>query len=237
MTRNVPSFRTPLIIGALLLGSSFAMAGGPPGAAPAAPEAAIEGAQDAAPPPLDPTKSWPCVQGKVETLSVTQVWDGPSIDGLKGWFRDSELVTLIDLLSSRRVPLDQAEAAIKKYAEAQPENERDAKLSMLFAGLFEKVNGQRRTVMSGIEKYQKSQIARSKELERQSTEIAKLESTRDPNATEDTPDLAAAREKFNWAQRIFQERQGNVPLACELPILIEERLFALSRSIREQMKS
>ncbi len=233
MTRNAQTFRVPLIIGALLLGSSFAVAGGPSGA----PEATIQGAEEAAPPPLDPTKTWPCVQGKVETLSVTQVWDGPPIDGLKGWFRDSELVTLIDLLSSRRVPLEQAEAAIKKYADAQPDNERDAKLSMLFAGLFEKVSGQRRTVMSGIEKYQKSQVERSKELERQSTEIAKIESTRDPNATEDTPELAAAREKFNWAQRIFQERQSNIPLACELPVLIEERLFALSRSIRENMKS
>lgn len=224
------------MLSALLLGSSFAMAGGQLGAAPAA-EATIEGAQEAAPPPLDPTKTWPCVQGKVETLSATQVWDGPPVAELKGWFRDSELVTLIDLLSSRRVPVEEAEAAIKKYAAAQPEGERDAKLSMLFAGLFDRVSSQRRAVMTGIEKYQKSQVQRSKELERQSTEIAKLESKRDPNATEDTPELAAAREKFNWAQRIFQERQSNIPLACELPVLIEERLYALSRSIREQMKS
>jgi DNA polymerase III alpha subunit len=146
-------------------------------------------------------------------------------------------VALIDLLASRRVPIDQAEAEIKKFADAQPEGERDAKLALLFAGLFDKVGGQRRVVMTGIEKYQKSQVERSKELERQSSVIAEIESKRDPNATEDTPELAQAREKFNWAQRIFQERQTSIPLACELPVLIEERLFALSRAIRANMKS
>ena len=75
------------------------------------------------------------------------------------------------------------------------------------------------------------------ELERQSTAIASIESTRDPNATEDTPELAQAREKFNWAQRIFQERQSNIPMACELPVILEERLYALSRAIRGNMKS
>ncbi len=237
MTSNAHSFRVPLMLGTLLLGSSLAFAGGPPGAAPAAPEATIEGAKEAEAPPLDPTKSWPCVQRKVEALSATAIWDGPPIEDQKGWFRDDKIVKLIDLLASRRVPVEQAEESIKKFAESVPEGERDAKLTLLFAGLFDKVGGQRRAVMSGIEKYQKSQIARSKELERQSTDIAKMESTRDPNATEDTPELAQAREKYNWAQRIFQERQSNIPLACELPVLIEERLYALSRSIREQMKS
>jgi hypothetical protein len=219
------------MLGALFIGSSALLAGG------AAPETTIEGAQEAAPPPLDVTKTWPCVQGKVETISVSQIWDGPPVDGLKGWFRDEQIVALIDLLASRRVPIDQAEAEIKKFADAQPEGERDAKLALLFAGLFDKVGGQRRVVMTGIEKYQKSQVERSKELERQSSVIAEIESKRDPNATEDTPELAQAREKFNWAQRIFQERQTSIPLACELPVLIEERLFALSRAIRANMKS
>ena len=94
-----------------------------------------------------------------------------------------------------------------------------------------------RTVMSGIVKYQKSQKERAKELERQTTQISELESKLPPGVHEDTPEIAALREKFNWAQRIFQERQSNIPLACELPVLIEERLYALARAIRADMKT
>lgn len=234
MTRTAQFYRLPLLVGSLVLGSTTLLAQTPPGAAP---EAAVEGNTEAGPPPLDPTKEWPCVQRRVEQISVGQVWDGPQIDGLSGWFREPKIVELIELLSSRRVPVEQAEAAIKAYADSLPEAERDQKLSLLFAGLFDKVSSQRRSVMSGILKYQKSQIARSQELERQTTAIGELESKRPPGISDDTPELADAREKFNWATKIFQERQSSIPLACELPVLIEERLYAMARAIRSNMKS
>lgn len=231
MTRTVHRFRAlPAFGAALVLGSSVALAGA------GAPPTAIEGEQEAAPPPIDMTADWPCVQRKVPELSVSAIWDGPSIEGIKGWFREPGVPELIEVLASRRVPLEEAERAIEKFAKAQPDDKRDEKLLLLFAGLFDKVSGQRRSVMTGIEKYQKSQKERARELERQSTEIAKLESGRPPGA-EDTPELADKREKFNWAQRIFQERQTSIPLACELPVLIEERLYALTRAIRGQMTS
>ncbi len=183
------------------------------------------------------TTDWPCVQRKVETLSAAQIWDGPLIEGIKGWFREPGIPDLIELLASRRVPLDDAEAAIEQFAKQQPEDKRDEKLTLLFAGLFDKVSSQRRSVVSGIEKYQKSQKQRAQELERQSTAIVELEKKVPPGSTQDPPELADAREKFNWAQRIFQERQGNIPMACEIPVLIEERLYAVTRAIRNNMSS
>jgi DNA polymerase III alpha subunit len=162
------------------------------------------------------------------------MWDGPSVDGVKGWYKDKAISDLIELLSSRRVPVEEGEAAIQKFAEAQPEDKRDAQLTLLFAGLFDKINSQRRGVLSGIEKYQKSQKERAKELERQSTEIARLEGEAGSN---ESVALDQAREHYNWAQRIFQERQSSIPLACELPVLMEERLYAFTRSIRGLMKS
>lgn len=220
----------PLLLGALVCGSPALFAGA------GTPSTTIQGEQEAAAPPLDTTATWPCVQRKVETLSVAQIWDGPPIDGVKGWFREPGVPELIEILSSRRVPLDDAEAAIKKFAKDQPEDKRDEKLTLLFAGLFDKVSSQRRSVMSGIEKYQKSQVERSKELERQSTEIGRLHGEASSNESV-ANQLAVAEEQYNWAQRIFQERQSNIPLACELPVLIEERLYALTRAIRGEMKS
>lgn len=231
MTRTAQFLRLPLAASLLWLSAPAVLAGG------AAPSATIEGAQEAAPPPIDMTTDWPCVQRRVDSMSVAQIWDGPPIDGVKGWFRDPDIASLIEVLSSRRIPQEEGEAAIKRFAEAQPEDKRDERLTLLFAGLWDKVMGQRRTVMSGIVKYQKSQKERAKELERQTTEISELESKLPPGIHDDTPEIAALREKFNWAQRIFQERQSNIPLACELPVLIEERLYAFVRAIRADMKT
>jgi hypothetical protein len=48
-------------------------------------------------------------------------------------------------------------------------------------------------------------------------------------------DLAAAEDRYNWDVRVFSERQQSLPLACEVPVLIEQRLFALGREIRSRM--
>ncbi len=45
----------------------------------------------------------------MESLSVTQVWDGPSVDGKKGWGRTSSCPNLITVLASRRIPEADAE--------------------------------------------------------------------------------------------------------------------------------
>jgi len=237
MTRIAQFFFLTLVLGSLVVAAA-PLAAQEPGTAPTVGgETGIQGQQEAAPPPIDMTKDWPCVQRKVETLSVGAIWDGPSIEGIKGWYRDKEVVDLVDLAVQRRIPEADVEAAIEAYAKAQPEAERDAKLTTLFAAVFDKFSGQRRTVMGGIEKYQKSQKERAIELEHQSSAIVELEGKLPPGVTEDDPELAKARENFNWAQRIFQERQSSIPLACELPVLIEERLYAVSRAIRGQMKS
>jgi hypothetical protein len=202
------------------------------------PDVKIEGEEEAPIPSADTMKDWPCVQGKVETLSVTAIWDGPALDdaAAKEAARDTEISNLVRTLASRRVPVDKAEAAIKAFADKQAPDARDKRLAQLFNALFETVNNQRKTVITGIGKYQKSQIARSAELERQGTEIAKLEQQA-PSDEKAATDLATAQEHFQWAQRIFQERQQSIPLACELPVLIEERLYELAKSIRGLMKA
>jgi hypothetical protein len=200
-------------------------------------ETAIKGEEP--PPPVPSAESmadWPCVQRKVDYLTVAQVWDGPAVEGKLNWQNDKDIFTLVTTLASRRIPVEQAEAAIKKFADAQPADVRDKRLGLLFAALFEKVNNERKSVVTGIERYQRSQKDRSAELERQSTAIAEIERK---GATDEksAADLAKRQEDFQWAQRIFQERQTSIPIACELPILIEERLSSMIRAIRSQMKS
>ena len=177
---------------------------------------------------------WPCVQRKVAMLSSAQMWDGADVDDLTQW-RDNEQITkLVAVLASRRVPIEQAAAAIAQFAAAQPPDQRDDALKLLFAGLLGTVNSDRAVVMSGIERFQRRQKARAAEIERQGAALRQLRE-RAANDDKARAELAAAQEQYNWDVRVFTERQQSLPLACEVPVLIEQRLFELGREIRARM--
>jgi len=178
---------------------------------------------------------WPCVQRKIATLTSAQMWDGPPVDGLTQWRDNEEIGKLIAILSSRRVPVKQAAAAIETFAAAQPQDKRDGTLKLLFAGLLSTVNNDRAIVMSGIERFQKRQRARAAEIERQGAAIRQL---REKAASDEKAraELAGAEDRYNWDVRVFTERQQSLPLACEIPVLIEQRLFELAREIRSRMQ-
>ena len=177
---------------------------------------------------------WPCVQRKIATLTSAQMWDGAPVDQLTQWRDSEEMTKLIAVLASRRVPLEQATAAIAQFAAAQPPEQRDDALKLLFAGLLSTVNSDRAVVMSGIERFQQRQKARATEIERQGAAIRHLkeQAVGDEKAR---AELAAAEERYNWDVRVFSERQQSLPLACEVPVLIEQRLFELGREIRSRM--
>jgi hypothetical protein len=176
---------------------------------------------------------WPCVQRKVQTLTSTQIWDGPAVDDIKDWSTDNELVKLVPGLSSRRVPLEDASASIKAYAAALADGARDDKLKRLFAGVLSRINEERASVIGGIERYQRRQRSRAEEIERQSSDIIKLKEQAKDEAAQKA--LATAEEKHAWDVRVFQERQQNIPLACEIPVAIEARAFEIGREIRTHM--
>lgn len=180
--------------------------------------------------------NWPCVQAKVHTIDSAAVWDGPALDGLPQWSDDNTLSDVARTAVSRRTPMPDAEKAIETYAKSVPDAERDQKLTVLFAGVLDTANVQRNSIIGGIERYQKRQRSNAKEIESQGEAIADLESKAPSDLTQPFPELDTAREKYDWFTRVFQERQANIPIACELPTLIEQRVFALARAIRAQMK-
>jgi hypothetical protein len=177
---------------------------------------------------------WPCVQRKVATLTSAQMWDGASVDDLTHWRDNEEMTKLIAVLTSRRVPLEQAAAAIARFADAQPQAGRDEALKLLFAGLLSTVNNDRAIVMRGIERFQQRQKARAAEIERQGTAIRQLQA-RAASDEKARAELATAEDRYKWDVRVFSERQQSLPLACEIPVLIEQRLFELGREIRSRM--
>lgn len=215
--------------------------------APAAPSLAPKssGAQEetpaakANPSEVKGNPDWPCIQRKVLSISPAQVWDGPSLDDAKGWENDDQIQELTTYLESRRIPIEDAEKAIKEFAASVPPAERDKKLTQLFASVLSKINSDREFVMGRIEEFQRRQKARAEEIEREGQKLAALnqqipaEEQLGPRDAKLTPE----QQEYNWNSRIFQERQQNLSVACEIPVLIEQRAFEIARLIRAQMQS
>lgn len=190
----------------------------------------------------EPDKAeWPCVYRKVPILSAATIWDGPEIKDTSSWRKDDAIRKLSQFLVSRRIKEEDAEAAIKKYAAGLPADAHDAKLTELFAAVLTRTNEDRKVVMSGIERFHKRQMERAKEIEKEGIELPPPNEsgvTDDANgAAGEISQLSSKEEKYKWEIRTFQEKQANIPIACEIPQLIDERAGAIARAIRSEMKS
>jgi len=183
---------------------------------------------------------WPCIYRKVPQLSAAMIWDGPEITDTTSWHKDDAIRKLSQYLISRRVKIDEVDAAIKKYATGLPEDQRDAKLTELFSAVLTRTNDDRKTVMNGIEKFHKRQVERSKDIEKEALELQPDEQAAAENPSADVGvagQASDAEEKYKWEVRSFQEKQANIPIACEIPQLIDERAGEIARAIRAEMKS
>jgi hypothetical protein len=43
------------------------------------------------------------------------------------------------------------------------------------------------------------------------------------------------QQQVDWDSRIFDDRQRLLPVVCEQPRVLEQRVFGLSRAIQEQL--
>jgi hypothetical protein len=175
---------------------------------------------------------WPCVQAKVPELSLAAVWDGPSIaQAQKLWQDDPTIKDLVERLAARRVPTEEAQKSIEDFLSGAGAAKAE-KGVLLFAGLFETLNHQRTEVMNGLERLQR----RQRELaDRIRADVASLRELQDKSE----PDHAKLDElgnRMEWSTRIFEDRRKSVGYACEVPVIIERRLFALARTIRQELE-
>lgn len=185
--------------------------------------------------PADP--EWPCVWRKIVTLDAATIWDGPPVKDIENWRNDDQLRKLSQYVISRRVPLEDVEKEITKYAKDLPEAERDKQLTRLFAAVLDRSNDERKLMVRGIERFHQRQVARAKEIEKEGLTLPPLEEglQQDPIPATEVDRLSPEEERYKWDVRVFQERQRNIPLACEIPQLMDERTGAVARAIRNEM--
>ena len=69
-----------------------------------------------------------------------------------------------------------------------------------------------------------------------SAETQKLRETQD-KATADSAQTEEVASQLAWATRIFEERRKSTSYVCDVPVLIEKRLFDLGRAIQDVLNT
>ncbi len=165
---------------------------------------------------------WPCIQRLVPRISAAQVWAGPEPDPAS-WQGDLEVSRLASKLAARRVPLSEAEKLIEDFAESQPPAALNVKLTALFGRSLQIINQDRASIIAGIKRFTKRQ--------RQLAERIRVTRASLKDGDGSASNAADLRETLDWDLRIFDEREKSMSYLCEQPVLLEQRGFALGRTI------
>jgi hypothetical protein len=175
---------------------------------------------------------WPCQQRKVPQLSLGQVWNGPEPPAsAKEWSHDRTISALVEEISARRVPLAEAQQRVRDFAANLPPDQLEPKLLTLMQGLFDHMDAERSQVISGIGRYARKQIDMAAYLRKESAEVDALRAKADA----DPEDLDRRTQQFDWDTRVYQERVQSLTYVCDVPTIIEQRLYQLSKTIAEAL--
>lgn len=175
---------------------------------------------------------WPCNQIKVPEMSVAAVWAGPPIDDVESaWEQNPAIRNLVAQLAARRTPLEDAQKIISDAITGDA-GERQRKAKLIFAGLFTTLNHERGEVMSGIERFSRKQREFADQVRATILQLRELQNT--PGRDQTKVDELVSR--VEWDTRIFDERNRTIGYVCEVPVLIEQRLFALARAIQQALE-
>jgi hypothetical protein len=176
---------------------------------------------------------WPCIQRKVPELSFGQIWTGAELPAsAKDWSQDRRISELVEELAARRLPIADAQQQIKEFAADLPADQMDDRLAKLVQGLFEHMDHERSEVMSGIGRYARNQLELAARLRKEASEVDAMRGKPDANINE----IAARTDRLTWETRIFEERVQSLTYVCEVPTLIEQRLYALAKTVNEVLK-
>jgi hypothetical protein len=175
---------------------------------------------------------WPCTQAKVPEISLAAVWAGPPLDDVKNkWKDDARVSALVPKLAARRTSLEDAQKAITEFVAGSAADKATAG-KLLFTGLFDTLNAQRSSVLSGLERITRKQRAAAEKIQADAVAMQALQSA----STSDQTKIEELGNQLVWETRIFEERQRVVKFVCEVPTAIDQRLFALSRVIQQEME-
>jgi hypothetical protein len=173
---------------------------------------------------------WPCIQRKVPELSMGQIWTGRDLPASAAKWQDDEAVAeVVADVAPRRVDLPDAQEEIRTFAAGLPDDRKAEQLLALVQGLFDHMNHERSQVIAGIGRYARGQVAMAESLRHEASEVDKLRA--DPNVSQS--EIMMRNDRLMFRTRIFEERVQSLTYVCEVPTLIEQRLYQLAKTIAE----
>jgi hypothetical protein len=187
----------------------------------------------AVPAPVKAGDGWPCEQRLQPELSIGAIWSGPDPTAAADeWRQDNAVQVLVSQVAPRRLPQDQAVAAIHRFA-AGYGKDRTVTMIRVFAGLFETMNQERGQIIRGIRHFNERQQKLADRIQIGTKALDGL----DPNSTDQSvaEQRAALEQAVAWDSRIFDDRERLLPVVCGVPVTIERRLFALSRAVSAEI--
>jgi Spy/CpxP family protein refolding chaperone len=183
----------------------------------------------AAPRNSDP--DWPCEQVKVGELSVGSFWNGPAVDpATVDWQKDAAVAALVGAVTQRRLPMGEAGQRIAAFAKSAGDNKQQ-ELALVFAGVFDVLNQERRTVIDGLDRFGARQKVLAANL-RQEGETLRAAQTSTPPDDAKIGDLT---KHLSWDQQFFETRRQSLRFACDVATTIEQRLYGLSQAIQQNL--
>lgn len=175
---------------------------------------------------------WPCRQVRVQELSIASVWTGPPLDdAMKHWRDDPTIADLVTRLSQRRTPIDEAERLVAQFAQSSGDKRKE-RLTALFAGVYERMNDERRDVVNGLDRFGRRLKDMAEKAREETQTLRDLQDQKPPDAEA----IRKASEALQWRLRLFEEQRRMVGYVCESPALIEQRFGALARTVQQAME-
>jgi len=156
------------------------------------------------------------------------VWAGPPLDDVAMPGDDRATLALAGELAARRVPIEEAEKQIESFASPLDAEARPATLAALFKKTLEIINDDRASIINGIKKFSRGQRTLADKINARNDEIQAM------NGDDILARDAAVAER-DWDIRIFEDRRQSLTYLCEQPVLLEQRAFALARSMASHL--
>ncbi len=177
---------------------------------------------------------WLCMQQLIPEIESGMIWTGPPLDKAAGdWQTDPDVAALAASLAARSTPVALAERKIADLAAQLPAGQRQQKLTLLFKGTLEILNGKRRQVIAGIERYGHGQRALAERIEAENKQINDAPGTAASDGDQASAGPLVAQR--DWDLRVFNDRRRMLQQICDEPTALDQRAFAIARAIQSHL--
>ena len=141
------------------------------------------------------------------------------------WSKDKDPARARRGVAARRVPVADAQKQIRDYAAGADGGSGRRSHGDAGPGLFDHMNAERSQVISGIARYAAQPDRARSAVRKEAPDVDALRAN--PMRT---PTRSPARtDRLTWETRIFEERVQSLTYVCEVPTLIEQRLYRWPR--------